>query len=63
MDVAHVFVGGRPGVFLYSLKSMVSYYGLHYHAFVKDAHSGVWRMFDDATASEVRHPSPVRSES
>ena len=38
---------------MYSLKSMVSYYGLHYHAFVKDAESGVWRMFDDTTASEV----------
>ncbi len=57
VDAAHVFVGGRPGLYLYSLKSMVSYYGLHYFAFVKDTDTGIWRMFDDTTASEVS-PSP-----
>jgi hypothetical protein len=52
--VAHVFAGGSPNRFLYSLNSMVCYYGLHYHAFVKDGKSGVWRMFDDSAVSEVR---------
>jgi len=53
VDVAHVFVGGRPNWFLYGLNSMVCYYGLHYHAFVKDADTGIWRLFDDTTVSEV----------
>jgi len=57
VDAAHVFVGGRPNRFLYNLSSMVSYYGLHYHAFVKDDETGIWRMFDDTTASEVSHRS------
>jgi len=53
VDVAHVFAGGNSNYYLYSLNSMVCYYGLHYHAFVKDADTGIWRMFDDTTASEV----------
>ena len=59
VDVAEVFGGGIPGHYLYTLQSMVSYYGLHYHAFVKDAHSGIWRMFDDANASEVGRHIPI----
>jgi ubiquitin C-terminal hydrolase len=54
VDVAHVFVGGTPNYYLYDLNSMVCYYGLHYHAFVKDTKTGVWRIFDDSTVSEVR---------
>lgn len=53
VDVAEVFTGGRKNRFLYSLQSMVCYYGLHYHAFVKDSKAGTWRMFDDTATSEI----------
>ncbi len=55
VDVADIFVGGQPNYYIYRLNGMVCYYGLHYHAFVRDAQTGTWRMFDDATASQVRH--------
>ena len=38
---------------LYRLRSMVCYYGAHYHAFVRADDGLIWRMVDDATTSVV----------
>lgn len=53
VDVAEVFRGGRKNKYIYSLRCMVCYYGLHYHAFVKDSETNNWRMFDDTRLADI----------
>ena len=49
VDIGQVYRG--LGQLLYTLRSMVCYYGEHYHAFVHV--DGRWLMFDDAATNEV----------
>ncbi|BDA44359.1 probable inactive ubiquitin carboxyl-terminal hydrolase 54 at C-terminar half [Coccomyxa sp. Obi] len=49
VDLAHIYKAQESR--LYRLRSMVCYYGAHYHAFVHT--EGRWIMFDDANTSVV----------
>ncbi len=49
VNLAHIYKAQESR--LYRLRSMVCYYGAHYHAFVHTA--GEWIMFDDANTSVV----------
>ena len=49
MDIGQIYKG--LGERLYRLRSMVCYYGEHYHAFVHV--DGCWLMFDDAASNVV----------
>lgn len=51
LDLAEVYLGLAPGEHMYRLRSLVCYYGAHYHAFVHV--DGTWLMFDDATTNVV----------
>ncbi|CAL8470323.1 g9865 [Coccomyxa elongata] len=51
VDLGEVYLGQPKGRYIYRLRSMVCYYGAHYHAFVHTA--GGWIMFDDANTSVV----------
>ncbi|KAK9809101.1 hypothetical protein WJX72_009369 [[Myrmecia] bisecta] len=52
VDISAVYLGlTEPHIF--KLRSMVCYYGAHYHAFVFSAEAGKWLMFDDATINAV----------
>ena len=51
LDLGEVYLGQPAGQYIYWLRSMVCYYGAHYHAFVHTA--GRWIMFDDANTSVV----------
>ena len=49
LDIGQIYKAQEPTP--YTLRSMVCYYGEHYHAFVHTA--GKWVMFDDASTSVV----------
>jgi len=51
MDLVQVYLGIPPGRHTYQLRSMVCFYGAHYHAFLHKG--GRWLMFDDATTAVV----------
>ena len=52
--MAEVFSGGKKkGFYMYALRSMVAFYGSHYHAFVRNPDTNLWRIFDDTHVSEV----------
>lgn len=51
LDLGQVYVGADEGEQCLRPRSMVCYYGLHYHAFVRV--DGQWLSFDDATSSVV----------
>ena len=51
LDLGEVYLGLPKEHYIYKLRSMVCYYGAHYHAFVHTG--GQWIMFDDANTSAV----------
>ena len=51
LDLGEVYLGLPKQQYIYRLRSMVCYYGAHYHAFVHTG--GQWIMFDDANTSAV----------
>ena len=59
--MARVFSGGAKP-FVYALRSIICYYGLHYHAFVKDRATQAWRMFDDTVTSTIGDWAAVRTK-
>ena len=51
LDLGEVYRGLPLREHAYALRSMVCYYGAHYHAFVHV--DGRWLMFDDAASNAV----------
>lgn len=60
LDLGEVYSGVPPGVHRYALRSMITYYGRHYQAFVYVPEAASWLMFDDARVSCVGSWADVR---
>ncbi|KAK9809137.1 hypothetical protein WJX72_009962 [[Myrmecia] bisecta] len=53
VDMGAIYQGLPPATHLFKLRSMVCFYGAHYHAFVFSKETRKWLMFDDATVAVV----------